>query len=263
MKKVMLTMVLAAIGMLLQAQEVMKVELKKGETVEYKVDDVKRVYFDTVTPSEEDDIKTDYLIMFVGDKEAIVGTVVTATSENDFVASVKGNTVTANHAGATFLIVNEKHPVIIMVFSLKTSIPDPVLKWGEPKDTIKAHHKSGSIYKDDDQTLIYKNCGDATAIGYSFDKNGKLSGAAITVPSSKSATFLSYLTDRYLIYPEKQSDGSYLGFDGYDEEHITTVISYNPSDNMCLYLPYSKFKKESESRKNLSRMLKEIAIEDK
>ncbi len=256
MKKIMLTMVLAMITMLIQAQEVMKVELKKGETVEYKVDDIKRVYFDIKTPSDDDDIKTNYLIMYVGDKEEIEGTVVTATSENDFVASVEGNVVTANHKGSTVIVVNEKHPVIIMVFSLRTSIPDPVLKWDEPKDTIKAYHTKGTIYQDDDETLVYQNCGDAKMIGYTFDEEGKLSSAAVGVESSKALTLLYYLRDRYYIYPEKQSNGYYLGFDGYDEQHIKTVIMYSTSDNLCVFLPYAKYaNNNSESRKIFSKIM--------
>ena len=264
MKKILLVVVLALTTMLLQAQEVMKVELKKGEIIEYKVDDVKRVYFDTVNPNDDnDDIKTDYLIMFVGDKEEIVGTVKTATSQNEFVASVKGSTVTANHTGATFILVNEKHPIVIMVFSLKTSIPDPVLKWGEPKDTIKAHHTKGTIDKDDATTLSYKNCGYASIIGYSFDEEGKLSGALVQVPSSRGTYFLSYLTERYLIYPEEQSDGYYLGFDGYDKEHIKTVIMYSPKQNVCVYLPYSKFNdKNTNAREGLSRLIKDVGLKE-
>lgn len=264
MKKCISTLVLVMAAMLLQAQEVMKVELKKGETVEYKVDEVQRVYFDTIIPSEEeDDIKTTYLIMFVGDKKSIEGTVNTAVSENDFVASVSGNVVTASHTGATIIVVNEKHPVIIMVFSLNTSIPDPVLKWGEPKDTIKAHHTKGTIYKDDATSLYYKNCGDAQAIGYTFDENGKLKGAALSVASSKSTTLLNYLLDRYLIYPELQDGEYYLGVDGYDEKHITTIVSYYPKDNMCIFIPYSKSKeKGSESREILSREMKEAMLEE-
>ena len=256
MKKYILTLVFAAIAMILQAQEVMKVELKEGGTVEYKVDNIKRVFFDTVTPTEDDDIKTDYLIMFVGDKEKIEGTVVTATSENTFVASVNGNTVTANHVGVTFILVNEKHPVIIMVLSLNTSIPNPVLKWGAPKDTIKAHHTTGTIDHDDDTMLTYKNCGDALAIGYYFDENGKLILAGLSVKASKSQTLLNYLLDRYIIYPEKDSNGNYYGLNGYDKEHITTAIMYNPSNNTCAFIKYEG----SESRIKLSRMMKGIAI---
>lgn len=256
MKKYILTLVFTSIAMLLQAQEVMKVELKDGETVEYKVDNIKRVFFDTITSTEDDDIKTSYLVMFVGDKEKIEGTVVTATSENDFVASVKNDVVTANHVGATVIIVNEKHPVIIMVFSIRTSIPAPVLKWGEPKDTIKAHHTKGTIDKDEDKTLTYKNCGDAKMIGYFFDDDGKLESAAISVASSKSTTLLNYLMDRFLIYPEKQGDGYYLGFDGYDEKHIKTVIMYYPKNDMVIYFPYSRFSNnESKSRAYISKMI--------
>ena len=260
MKKIILASVLVLIATLLQAQEVMKVELNKGETVEYKVDDVKRVYFETKDPGE-DDIKTDYLIMFVGDKNNIEGTVVTATSENEFVASIKGNVVTANHIGVTIILVNEKHPVIIMVFALYTSIPDPVLKWGEPKDTIKVNHNKGNIIKEDEEILMYENCGDAKNIGYMFEE-GKLYAVGLTVSSSKSNTLLQYLKERYYIYPEKQSDGSYLGFDGYDKEHINNVILYYPTKNMCMFFPASTyFKDENESRKTLSRINKQWEME--
>ena len=263
MKKLILALVLASMTILLQAQEVMKVELKKGETVEYKIDDISRVYFDTIVPSDDDDIKTNYLIMTVGDKKAIEGSVVTAISENDFVASVEGGVVTANHVGATVIVVNEKHPVIVMVFSIRNSIPDPVLKWGQPKDTIMAYHTSGTIEKNEDNALSYKNCGDATLIGYTFDDNGGLNGALIAVSSNKSSTFLYYLRDRYFIYPERQSDGSYMGFDGYDKEHIKTVILYYPNSNMCVYMPYSSLSDNApESRETPSKIMRRFQFDD-
>lgn len=258
MKKIMLTMVLVSIAMLLQAQEVMKVDFVNGETVEYKVDDIKKVYFETKTPGNEDDITTNYLIMYVGDKKEIEGTVITATSENEFVASVTGSTVKANHVGATFIMVNENHPVLIFVYSKYTSIPDPVLKWGAPKDTIKTHHKKGTIDKDEANTLTYKNCGDALLIGYTFDDNNKLNAAIVGVSSSKSTLFLNYLLDRYLIIPEMQSDGCYLGADAYDTDHMTTVIMYYPSDNYCIYIPYSK----NNSRETISQKARELIVED-
>ena len=263
MKKFISAMVLASMAILLQAQEVMKVELKKGETVEYKVDDISKVYFETVTQSDDDDIKTDYLIMTVGDKKSIEGSVVTAISENDFVASVEGVVVTANHVGATIIVVNEKHPVIVMVFSIRNSIPDPVLKWGQPKDTIMAYHTSGTIEKNEDNVLSYKNCGDATQIGYTFDDNGGLNGALVAVASNKSSTFLYYLRDRYFIYPEKQSDGGYLGFDGYDNEHIKTVIVYYPNSNACVYMPYSSLSYNApESKETPSRIIRSFKFDD-
>ena len=239
MKTYILLIAMALFAIRMSAQvEVMKVETKDGKITEFKVDDVAKVSFDTKTTSD-DDITTIYLIMWVGDKKNIEGTVVSAISENDFVASVNGNQVTANHAGATVIMVNEKHPVAILVYSNYTTIPDPVLRWGEPKDTIKAHHTKGTIDKDEANALSYKNCDDAELIGYTFDDNGGLNGAVITVSSSKSMTLYNYLKERYYIYPEKQSDGGYLGVDGYDAEHIKTMIVYYPASNACYFLPYS------------------------
>ena len=255
MKKSILTLVIASIVMLLQAQEVMKVELKDGKSVEYKLDDINRVYFDTVSTSDEDNIKTDYLTMFVGDKGNIEGTVITATSENDFIASVNGNVVTANHVGVTYIIVNEKTIVLIMVFSLYNSFPDPVLKWGEPKDTIKAHHKTGTMDKDDPQLLSYKNCGDASSIRYLFDDDGKLKAAGMQAKSGKSIAFIKYLQERYFIYPEKIGD-YYMGFDGYDKEHIKNYIAYYPDTDACIFMPYSSTTdNSSETRKQMARMI--------
>ena len=68
MKRYISTLVLASIVMLLQAQEVMKVELNEGKTVEYKVSDIKRVFFDTKT---EDDIQNS-LKLLMSNKTSIV-----------------------------------------------------------------------------------------------------------------------------------------------------------------------------------------------
>ena len=134
MKAYKLTIAFALVSLQLSAQELMKVELKEGKTVEYKVEDVKRVYFDASSTTDESEIKTTSAIMWVGDKKNIEGDVKTASSLDDFVASVKDGVITANHTGATVIVVNEKHPIVVMVFSINNSISDPVLKWGAPKD---------------------------------------------------------------------------------------------------------------------------------
>ena len=53
MKTFNLSIMLAFAAMQLNAQEVMKVELKGGTTVPYKVEDIKRVYFETNPSSDE------------------------------------------------------------------------------------------------------------------------------------------------------------------------------------------------------------------
>ena len=63
MKKYISTLMLASIAMLFQAQEVMKVELKGGNTIEYKVDNVNRVYFDTNTSDEDLPVETEAVII--------------------------------------------------------------------------------------------------------------------------------------------------------------------------------------------------------
>jgi hypothetical protein len=241
MKRYISTLVLASIVMLLQAQEVMKVELNEGKTVEYKVSDIKRVFFDTKT-EDEDDIETTSAVLFVGDKKTIIGTVTTSESLNDFVASVDGNVIKANHVGATAIIVNDKHLIVVLVLSLYNSIDDPVLEWGMPKDTIKAKQKQGTIYQEKDTILLYKDCGDATGIAYSFNKEDKLQMVLVLVPSKKGTSFMYYLLERFFIYPEKLNDGTYWGFDAYDPTKANTVIYYTPSGSthQCIYVPATR-----------------------
>lgn len=255
MKAYKLTIAFALVSLQLSAQELMKVELKEGKTVEYKVEDVKRVYFDASSTTDESEIKTTSAIMWVGDKKNIEGDVKTASSLDDFVASVKDGVITANHTGATVIVVNEKHPIVVMVFSINNSISDPVLKWGAPKDTIKAKQKQGTLYEEDVKSLLYKNCGDATGIGYSFDDNGGLSLVGVFVPSSKGYSFTKYLKDRFFIYPEKQADGYYFGFDAYDPEKANTIIYYTPSGStyQCIYVPASRLFENNARKKAIEK----------
>ena len=99
MKAYKLTIAFALVSLQLSAQELMKVELKEGKTVEYKVDDVKRVYFDATSTTDESEIKTTSAIMFVGDTKIIEGDVKTTSSLDDFVASVKDGVIRAGIYG--------------------------------------------------------------------------------------------------------------------------------------------------------------------
>lgn len=250
MKNLVITILLALSALQLNAQELMKVELNEGKTVEYKVSDIKRVYFDTKA-DDEDDIETTSAVLFVGDKKTIKGTVSTAESLNDFIASVDGNVIYANHAGATAILVNEKHVIVVLVFSSNNSIDDPVLKWGVPKDTVKAKQKQGTLFEEQDSALLYKDCGDATGMAYSFDKEGKLKMVLVLVPSKKGISFTNYLMDRFYIYPEKQKEGYYFGFDAYDPTKANTIIYYTPSGStyQCIYVPAALVFKDKNARK--------------
>lgn len=202
--------------------------------------------------SDDDDVEnsidTSSVVLYVDDTKIVEGNISESESENAFVASIKNNTITANHIGQTTIIINKKNkiPVIVMPkYVIMTS--EPILDWGITKNEVKTRWKLGTLSKEENDVLVYNNCGDAELVGYAF-KNGKLSGVSIALPISKGTKFANYLTERFFIIPYEIND-EFVGYDAYSLEDAKTTILFETSGQYkvgstkvytCTYLPASK-----------------------
>ena len=148
----------------------------------------------------DDGITTTSVTLFAGKTKTLEGNVREIVSANEFVATVKDNVITGNHVGETVVTVNGKYKISVSVIPFSNIMNDPVTEWGASKETVKAKQKQGTLSADEDEILVYQNCGDASLVAYSFE-NGKLSTVLVRMPISKTSSYTDYLMERFAFYP--------------------------------------------------------------
>ena len=198
---------------------------------------------------EEETFDTSKVSLFREKTKTIEGNVISAVSGNEFVALVEKNVITGNHVGSTVVTVNERFQIPVEVIPLYYVVDDPVTDWGVSISVVKSRQKQGTIAKETANGISYENCGDADQLAYLFE-DGKLYSAAFLVPTSKTSSFTSYLTERYAFYPGQFSDYTFLGMNAYSLEDATTIVAlsvYSTKYLLCMYMPASRYKESSSS----------------
>lgn len=240
MKTYKLTITLALISMQLSAQEIMKVELKEGKTIEYKVDNIKRVYFDDAsTPNEVIVTPSSVSMYYDGTKQLSAPGATSWTTSNEYVATVDENgLVKGMHIGTTEImasngVYSDKCTVTIKP---KYSLYDtPLLNWGDSRQQMK-NSETHELLKEDENGLYYKyDFGSTTCIlAYGF-KEGKLNYAmAMMVPFN--ATLFSntgyYIMERY--QPLYQDGYNYWFMDAMKIDDAKSIVKYDISESFTM-----------------------------
>lgn len=118
-------------------------------------------------------------------------------SDNEFVATVKDNTITGQYVGKTTVKSATKN----LVFSVEVkprynTYKEPYLDWNASKATIKA--KYGTPESENENSLIYLTSNtNAPMIMYIFE-NGKLSICGVLCNTSVATQLGNFLVERYV-----------------------------------------------------------------
>ena len=208
--------------------------------------------------SGNDGIITSPITLLSGGKKKIDGNVKSAQSSNEFVASVNNGIIEGEHIGNAIITVNNKYKIQVTVEPLYLIMDDPVLQWNATKETVKSLQHQGTVFAEDDEMLVYQNCGDSEVLTYSF-KNGKLKSVLAVVPVSKKSSFVNYLTERYAFYPQQLSNYTFVGMDSYSLDNAKTIVTlsvYNTKYLANLYMPASDFNSKTiqQSRKLINNL---------
>lgn len=117
-------------------------------------------------------------------------------SDNDKIASVEGNVVTANKVGEV-KIRSGKHYFRVKVVPRYTYITDPYLIWGSSKATVKKSVKTPFVSETDTE-IKFGPLGKETHTTYYFGAQG-LARLVIGISPSKvsEADVLKFLNERY------------------------------------------------------------------
>ena len=264
MKTSKLTIALALISLQLSAQEAMTVELKNGNTYVYKVEDVKRVFFDDKVPDlGEITLSTTELLIPFGVQKSVAVSGVNATEcdvqiEDDYVASVSAArnliNVTGKHVGSTKITLSNQGrtaELTVRVNPTRNLFGNPCVMIGERYETVYAVLNPAAyqvsppyIYEYDDYTI------DFISRRYYFAADTlQYIGATISV-NTRSADYYQY--PQYLkeyaeldeIYNCKRFSNGVIYIFNRNNDYYIGLREKGQSDSPGWYVFYFKTKQE-------------------
>lgn len=161
--------------------------------------------------------------IFVGDTFVIPGRKAVWTSDNEAIAIVENNVVYAMHVGQT-TIRNGSKSFKLKVTSKNNLYREPCLQWGSTKAVINNFMSGYTLLHDDDASVTYSGKHREAYTDYTFYQSG-LYYSTVAVSPSKVTTkeLISYLYERYILYPEddpKHMSDAFYTLDG----HSVVVI---------------------------------------
>lgn len=147
-------------------------------------------------------------------------------SDNNKIASVNGNLVTANKVGEV-KIRNNKHHIRVNVVPRYTYITDPYLAWGGSKAMVKYSVKA-PFASETDNSIEFGPLGNETSTTYYFGTNG-LARVLVNISSGKvsEAEILKFLNERYTQIGTGSGQGEQLiGYKSPDDKTSITFTKY-------------------------------------
>lgn len=183
--------------------------------------------------SKSDDDSSSYIdvspkTMTVGESTNIEG-MDSPISENKFVVTTNGNSITASHIGETNIRQGNSVKKITVVGS-QIGYTDPITNWGETTGDVGRACSGYKVYEDKsissnayyDRMIIFKNVGEYSLLGYIFKEN-KLVAVQTYTSYSDMNSFVDYIKERYAFY--KQVVGDYfVGIDALDLDSCKTIV---------------------------------------
>lgn len=167
------------------------------------------------------------------------------TSANSFVASVKDNTLKAEHIGET-TISNGKSNVKVTINGKIKYIDEPCRKWGASISEVRSLHKVGEELQggSDSNLILYTVTvgGKYKYIyGYSFE-NSKLKASVVYVPVSEASTLVDWLAERFFLMPISSSTNIAAGgMNSFDNDKATELCAISADTTFDGPMMYSKY----------------------
>lgn len=135
------------------------------------------------------------------DTQLIEGTDIsdlTWDSENEFVATVEGNSVTGQFVGKTIVRSTTGNLSFSVEVKPRYNLYDePCLDFGASKEEIKA--KLGTPESEDATTLTYKTGNPQAPLALYMFENGHMRICGVLCPLSVADTIVDFLTERFLV----------------------------------------------------------------
>lgn len=170
------------------------------------------------------------------------GSGVTWASENEYIASVSGNTITAKRVG-TVKISSTKGSFDVTVTPQYTLYDDPCMKWGCSTSYVKSFMSDYTFLGEKGDYLIYTGKGAASYVQYRFS-DAALTGVAVYVPTSYLDELAAFISERY-IYAAKLDDAT--GHLSPDKKNVVYVTATKLGSTYYYMVYYTDFSQKSST----------------
>lgn len=136
---------------------------------------------------------------------------VTWTSDNEYIATVSDNTITAKRIG-TVKISSSKGSFNVTVKPQYNLYTEPCMEWGCSSSHVKSFMSSYTLRNETSNAFIYTGNGAASYTGYIL-KNGRLTSAAAYVPTSYLNSLAGFINERYIYVTKTDEATMHLSLD--------------------------------------------------
>lgn len=142
--------------------------------------------------------KTDYAL-YHNDTQALEGTNLNQLaweSDNEFVATVKDNTVIGHYVGKAIVKSNMYYSLSVEVKSKYNTYEEPYIGWGASKAMIKARY--GTPESENENSLAYTTSNTNAPIMIFAFEDDKMSSCGVVCKTSIADELGDFLTERYV-----------------------------------------------------------------
>ncbi len=206
-----------------------------------------------VSCSDDDDKKTltfKNLTLKAGETATIEnGKNISWVSDNELIASVSNDVVTAERVGST-TILDSEYEFSVTVQPTITLYKDPCFKWGASMSTVKSTMSGYSLMNSNEEGLLYEGKQAEDFIMYMFENNS-LKYSVVYVPVSYSDEVADFLLERYVPITVDEEEG-YIGMISIDEEMAIIATIATLSNTYYWQIIYGKLDADENSRSNTS-----------
>ena len=175
------------------------------------------------------------------------------SSDYNFVASITGNTIKANHVGEA-TIFNEESSLYakVIVKGKHNMYEEPYMQWGASKSTVIG--KFGQPDATSGSMIAYKNSNNKAPVTvYSFE-NDKLKYAAMMINTLYGTELVDFLAERYIaaaqvgtydfafVHRDNKDNMDLLVYVSLDTDYITVIYMPNTTKSSTPHIDFSDIK---------------------
>lgn len=198
--------------------------------------------------------------LVVGNTYTIPGNSTGWTSDNELIASISGNVVTAERVGET-IIRNGNKSFKVTVNGKYNLYREPCMKWGASKSTVKSFMSDYILQSESDDALYYKGKLQELLTGFSFKNDGLyLSLVALSPSLVDTEDLVDFLAERY-VYVTHDDSQYYYGFATTDAKNIVILQLKTISYQVVYYIVYAEVTSYSSAPAVIKNIVKEKPLQ--
>ena len=205
--------------------------------------------------SDDDEPNYSNQTLAVGNVYSIPGGSTGWTSDNELIASVSTNGVTAEHVGETY-IRNGNKSFKVTVTAKYNTFKEPYMKFGASMSTVKSFMSGYTLNKELSEALLYDGKFPVMYYMYTFKNSGMyLSSAIIKSSSVDTDEMVEFMKERY-VYVTMDESKYYFAFISPDMKTMV-ILQLDTMDYQVVYeVIYAEYTGSSSAPAQTMKMIK-------